>query len=81
MEHHAGPEHQAQHKKALNTLQHKRRLPSVSSANHIRSDWVAKERWRDGEIIINGRHNIRGNKPWWKTNRKFFYSDAYRSGS
>ena len=69
--------HRINHAKDLSSLSVKRRLPTVSSANRIPSNLVAKERWRDGEIIINGNRDIRHHKSWWKTQLEEFWHFEY----
>ena len=70
--------HRAAQMKTLSELRVKRRLPTVSQANHIRSDWVAKERWRNGEVIINGNQDVRSHRDWWQTQLEIFLDGHYQ---
>jgi hypothetical protein len=54
-----------QHNPSVVSLTHKSRLPTVSSANHIPTEKVAKERWRVGEIIFKGKTDVRYHRSWW----------------
>ena len=55
----------------------KSRLPTKSDGNRVSPRLLAKERWRDGEVIVSAASDIRGNRLAWQTRIQDYLEQDY----